>query len=57
MLINKDCIHFKKYVEIDHSLKGKKYFGFTTIVICKVRGEIAECPSSCPYGEFEKVKE
>ncbi len=49
MLINKDCPHFRGYAEIDHSLKGEKYFGFTTIVICEMRGEIPECPSGCPY--------
>jgi len=51
MLINRDCIHFKDYQEISHKFEGK-VFGFTTILMCEVKGEIAECPSSCPKGKL-----
>ena len=57
MLINKDCIHFKRYIEIDHNLKGEKYFGFTTIVVCGTKGEIPECPSDCPNANMKEERE
>jgi len=57
MLINEDCPYFKRYVEIDHSLKGEKYFGFTTIVVCGTRGEIPECPSDCPCINIKEAEE
>jgi len=56
MLINKDCVYIKDYQEIPHKFEGK-VFGLTTILNCEVKGEIAECPSCCPYGRFKKIEE